>query len=74
MVTIDAVTFREHISYLSVMVMNQRDVYVKLRTWLFLATFSFHYSINDLRSASSLEIVCVEIDMKFSRPFLFYLV
>ena len=52
LVTIDAVTFREHISYLSVLVMNQSNVYVKLRTWLFLATFSFHYSINDLKIAN----------------------
>ena len=43
----------EHISFLllyvsGIQVVNQSSVYVKLRTWPFLATFSFHYRINDV--------------------------
>ena len=41
----------EHISFLllymsAIQVVNQSSVYVKLRTWPFLAAFSFHHRIN----------------------------
>ena len=46
----------EHILFLllyvsGVQVVNQGSVYVKVRTWLFLATFSFHHHINDVLDA-----------------------
>ena len=45
--------FCEHISFLllyvsGIQVVNQSSVYVKLRIWPFLATFSFHHRINDV--------------------------
>ena len=45
--------FLQHISFLlvyvsGVQVINQSSVCVKWRTWLFLATFSFHHRINDV--------------------------
>ena len=44
-----------------IQVVNQSSVYVKLRTWSFLATFSFHHRTNgvlDVNDYSYIDLAC----------------